>query len=58
MNIDNNTLIHIGIFAAQLFIFYNVESWEMRAALASFMIYKFWQGSKNRGNKVEEEKNH
>ena len=60
-SVDANILVYIGIFIAQLYIFYSVESWEIRAALALFMIFKFWQGSKNRGNiaivNVEEEKN-
>jgi len=46
-------LVTIGIFVAQLYIFFTVESKEIRVALAIFAIFKIWQASKKRVKKEE-----
>lgn len=44
--IDNTFLFILAVFIAQLYIFYCVESVEVRVALAIFAIYQIWAKSR------------
>lgn len=41
-------IVMLGVFIAQLYLFFTVESVPMRVALALFAIFQIWQKSRKR----------